>query len=62
MKVFIKFFKQSNRGASAIEYVLIATLLGVCMMGAYKNFGNKYLSLYNQISDGLNDVSFGGKE
>ncbi|MDR0677130.1 MAG: Flp family type IVb pilin [Holosporaceae bacterium] len=43
----------SSRGATAMEYVLIATLLCVALIGGYKTIGNSYKHIYNNISDSL---------
>lgn len=55
--MFKKFkFRETYRGATLIEYVLIASLLGVSLIGVYRNMGNKYTDIYRSVSDPLNKV------
>lgn len=44
---------KSSKGATLIEYVLIASLLGVALCGSYKLMGSKYLDMYHHIDNGL---------
>ena len=48
--------RETCRGATLIEYVLIASLLGVALIGAYRNMGNKYKDIYKGVSDPLNKI------
>ncbi len=61
MKKILKKLKFLNmkslyKGATAIEYTLIASLLSVALIGGYKKVGTKYKDLYNGISNGLNEM------
>lgn len=50
-------FRETYKGATLIEYVLIISLLSVALMGAYRNVGNKYKDIYKSVSDPLNKIS-----
>lgn len=43
----------NNKGATAIEYGLIAALIAVAMVGAAKNVGTKLNSTFNNVSNKL---------
>lgn len=57
-EVMLKKFKlrKTCRGATLIEYVLIASLLGMALIGVYRNMGNKYKDIYKGVSDPLNKI------
>ncbi|MDR1982913.1 MAG: Flp family type IVb pilin [Holosporaceae bacterium] len=42
---------KSSKGATAIEYALIASLLSVALIGGYKMIGSRYTSIYNSIAN-----------
>ena len=52
----IKFFKllKNVKGATAIEYGLIAALIAVAAIGAMQGIGNKLSSTFNNVSNNLN--------
>ncbi|MBQ3565463.1 MAG: Flp family type IVb pilin [Alphaproteobacteria bacterium] len=52
MRRILEFFK-SNRGATAIEYVLICTLLSVALVGGYKKVGQGYTKIYDKLNKDL---------
>jgi len=54
--MMIKFFKliANQRGATAIEYGLIAALIAVAAIGAMQGIGNKLNSTFNNVSTKLN--------
>jgi pilus assembly protein Flp/PilA len=53
MVKFIKLIKNS-KGATAIEYGLIAALIAVAAIGAMQGIGNKLNTTYNNVSNSLN--------
>jgi pilus assembly protein Flp/PilA len=42
-----------QRGANAIEYALVASLIAIAAVAAYQNLGNKVDTMYNNISNHL---------
>ncbi len=42
------------KGATAIEYGLIAALIAVAAIGAMQGIGNKLSSTFNNVSNNLN--------
>ena len=51
----IKFLKliKNNKGATAIEYGLIAALIAVAAIGAMQGIGNKLNTTFNNVSNHL---------
>ena len=43
-----------GRGASAIEYALVASLISIAGLVAITNLGNKITVMYNNVSNHLN--------
>jgi len=56
MKMIRKFFKD-NKGATAIEYGLIAALIAVAAIAAMTNLGTSVGGTFNRISGKLNDTA-----
>ncbi|MDR2157914.1 MAG: hypothetical protein LBO02_01195 [Holosporaceae bacterium] len=54
-RFFKKIFERINnsKGTTLIEYVLIATLLSVALIGGYRSIGNRYQTLYNRVGQAL---------
>ena len=52
MVKFVKLLK-SNKGATAIEYGLIAALIAVAAIGAMQGIGNKLNTTFNNVSNHL---------
>jgi len=52
----IKFLKliRNEKGATAIEYGLIAALIAVAAIGAMQSIGTKLGTTFNSVSDNLN--------
>jgi pilus assembly protein Flp/PilA len=42
-----------DKGANAIEYALVASLIAIAAVAAYQNLGNKVDAMYNNISNHL---------
>ena len=42
-----------ERGANAIEYALVASLIAIAAVGAMEGLGNKIDTLYNNVSNHL---------
>ena len=40
-----------TKGANAIEYALVASLIAIAAVAAYQNLGNKVDAMYNNISN-----------
>ena len=53
MKTIRKFFK-NNKGATAIEYGLIAALIAVAAIAAMQGLGNSLNKTFNNVSTKLN--------
>jgi pilus assembly protein Flp/PilA len=53
MSKFIKLIK-NTKGATAIEYGLIAALIAVAAIGAMQGIGNKLNTTFNNVSNSLN--------
>lgn len=52
--MFSKFrLKRNEKGATLIEYVLIASLLSVALVGGYKSIGTGYSRIYENINKEL---------
>lgn len=56
MKMIRKFFKD-NKGATAIEYGLIAALIAVAAIAAMTNLGTSVGGTFNRISGKLNSTA-----
>ena len=52
MARFVKLFK-NDKGATAIEYGLIAALIAVAAIGAMTNIGTKLSSTFENVSSSL---------
>ena len=52
MRNFIKLLRD-NKGATAIEYGLIAALIAVAAIGAMQGIGSKLSSTFNNVSNEL---------
>jgi pilus assembly protein Flp/PilA len=53
MAKFVKLLKNS-KGATAIEYGLIAALIAVAAIGAMQSIGNKLSTTFNNVANSLN--------
>ena len=42
-----------ERGANAIEYALVASLIAVAAVGAYENLGTKVGTMFKNVSNKL---------
>ncbi len=42
-----------ERGANAIEYALVASLIAIAAVGAMEGLGNKINTMYNNVSNHL---------
>ena len=42
-----------ERGANAIEYALVASLIAIAAFAAFESLGNKIDTMYNNISNHL---------
>jgi pilus assembly protein Flp/PilA len=53
-----KFFKmiRDTKGATAIEYGLIAALIAVAAIAALQSVGSKLGTTFNNVSDSLGDA------
>ncbi len=56
MTIFSRFLKDES-GATAIEYGLIAALVGVALIGALGNLEGGLSTLFNGIGDTLSDAA-----
>ena len=53
MSKFLKLIK-NNKGATAIEYGLIAALIAVAAIGAMQGISTKLSKTFNNVSNSLN--------
>lgn len=53
MKRLIKLLGRNQRGATAIEYDLIAALIAVAAIGAMQGLGNKLKTTFNNVSSNM---------
>ena len=53
MSKFLKLIKNDEKGATAIEYGLIAALIAVAAIGAMQGIGNKLNTPFNNVSNHL---------
>lgn len=53
MKSLIRRFKNDEEGATAIEYGLIAALIGVAIIGAVTTVGESLSDTFTSVSDSL---------
>jgi pilus assembly protein Flp/PilA len=52
MKILRKFMR-NEKGATAIEYGLIATLIAIAAITAMSSVGNKLTTTFNNVSNNL---------
>ena len=52
MRTFLRIL-HCTRGANAIEYALVASLIAIAAFAAFENLGNKVDAMYNNISNHL---------
>lgn len=52
--VSLKKILQCERGANAIEYALVASLISIAAIAAMTNLGGKVDTMYNNVSNHLN--------
>jgi pilus assembly protein Flp/PilA len=50
----IRKFLNNNKGATAIEYGLIAALIAVAAIGAMSSLGGKLTNTFNKVGNNLN--------
>lgn len=43
-----------ERGANAIEYALVASLISIAALAAFQNLSNKINIMYNNVSNHMN--------
>ena len=51
---FIRKMLKNEKGATAIEYGLIAALIAVAASGAMSSIGTKLTNTFNKVSNNLN--------
>lgn len=49
---FIRLLR-SERGAAAIEYALVASLIAIAAVGAFVNLGDKMNTMFSNVSNHL---------
>ena len=59
MRNFLKRLWSDERGATAIEYGLIAGLIAVVIIGALTLTGNSLNTVFGQVADKLEEVAGG---
>lgn len=50
MGTFLRQFARDRRGATAVEYGLIAALIVIAMVTALKDFANTSISMWNNVA------------
>lgn len=55
MKLYIQLqlFVQRKEGASAIEYVIIVTIVALVILGVGTNLGTKIMNVFSSVAAGL---------
>jgi pilus assembly protein Flp/PilA len=51
---FVRKLFKNNKGATAIEYGLIAALIAVAAIGAMSSLGGKLNTTFNRVANNLN--------
>ena len=51
--MFVRKIFKSNKGATAIEYGLIAALIAVAAIGAMSSLGTKLNTTFNKVANNL---------
>ena len=54
MRHIIRTLLKDERGATAIEYGLIAALISIAAIAAMSNVGNSLQSIFNTVANNLN--------
>ncbi|AWI91686.1 Flp family type IVb pilin [Methylobacterium sp. DM1] len=54
MKNIAKNFISDESGATAIEYGMVATMVGIALVGIFSTFGDKLKVAFETLGDGLN--------
>ena len=49
----LKSLLRNEKGASAIEYALVATLISIAAISAFNNLGNKIDTMYNNVGNAM---------
>ncbi|KAB7784423.1 Flp pilus assembly protein pilin Flp [Methylorubrum populi] len=49
-----KRFIADESGATAIEYGMVATMVGIALVGIFSTFGTKLKTAFDTLGDGLN--------
>lgn len=55
--MFIRKLIKNNKGATAIEYGLIAALIAVAAITAMKSVGGSVTSTFNNVNNGLQNTT-----
>ena len=55
-KLFLQRLLRDSRGATAIEYGLIASLIVIAIIGAFQSFGNSSNQMWTTITTRIDDV------
>jgi pilus assembly protein Flp/PilA len=56
MRKFLQMFRRDEKGATAIEYGLIAGTMAVVLVGAFFTFGDAIEDSLETIADGISAV------
>lgn len=59
MSAYLKRFLQDERGATAIEYGLIAALISVAVIGILSQLGGSLEATFQSINNGLSSATGG---
>jgi len=59
---FIRNFRKNNKGATAIEYGLIAALIAVAAIGAMSSLGTSLKNTFTNVSTNLDNPPNGDTE
>jgi pilus assembly protein Flp/PilA len=54
VKNIAKHFISDESGATAIEYGMVATMVGIAIVGIFASFGSKLSTAFATLGDGLN--------
>ena len=53
---FLKTLRKDDRGATAVEYGLIISLIFLAMIGGVQTFGNNAIEMWNYVSESMASV------
>ena len=56
-KLFLQRLLRDSRGATAIEYGLILSLIVIAIIGAFETFGNASSDMWGRVTTAIDEVT-----